>query len=71
MVKALVLAGGLSHEREVSLRSGRRVTDALRAAGVDADLRDADASLLRLLTEGPAYDAVLVALHGGSGNGKS
>ena len=25
-----VLAGGLSHEREVSLRSGRRVADALR-----------------------------------------
>ncbi|MDQ3114546.1 MAG: D-alanine--D-alanine ligase, partial [Actinomycetota bacterium] len=27
----LVLAGGLSHERDVSLRSGRRVVEALRA----------------------------------------
>ena len=38
----LVLAGGLSHERDVSLRSGRRILDALRSEGVEADLRDAD-----------------------------
>lgn len=62
----LVLAGGLSHERDVSLKSGRRVLDALRGAGVQADLRDADASLLGHLAETP-YDAVLVALHGGAG----
>ena len=70
-VRALVLAGGLSHERDVSLRSGRRVLDALRGVGVDADLRDADASLLAHLAETQAghapYDAVLVALHGGAG----
>jgi len=63
-VRALVLAGGLSHERDVSLRSGRRVADALRTAGVEADVRDADAGLLDALT---GYDAVLVALHGGLG----
>ena len=63
-MKALVLAGGLSHERDVSLRSGRRIGDALRSAGVSSDVRDADASLLSVL---PAYDVVLVALHGGSG----
>jgi D-alanine-D-alanine ligase len=62
----LVLAGGLSHERDVSLRSGRRVLDALRGSGVDADLRDADAGLLDALQAGQ-YDAVLVALHGGPG----
>ena len=65
-MKALVLAGGLSHERDVSLKSGRRVLDAVRAAGVDADLRDADAALLDHLAD-TAYDAVLVALHGGAG----
>ena len=72
--RSLVLAGGLSHERDVSLRSGRRVLDALRSAGVEADLRDADASLLGVLAGdgGPGlpdrpYDAVLVALHGGAG----
>ncbi len=63
-MRALVLAGGLSHERDVSLRSGRRVADALRTAGVEADVRDADAGLLDALT---GYDAVLVALHGGLG----
>ena len=62
----LVLAGGLSHERDVSLKSGRRVLDALRSEGVEADLRDADAALLGVLAETP-YDAVLVALHGGAG----
>lgn len=62
--RVLVLAGGLSHERDVSLRSGRRVADALRAADVSADVRDADASLLHVLGD---YDAVVVALHGGSG----
>ena len=62
----LVLAGGLSHERDVSLRSGRRVLDALKHAGCDADLRDADAGLLSALADG-AYDAVLIALHGAPG----
>jgi D-alanine-D-alanine ligase len=62
--RVLVLAGGLSHERDVSLRSGRRVADALRAAGIDSDVRDADASLLHVLGD---YTAVVLALHGGSG----
>ena len=62
----LVLAGGLSHERDVSLKSGRRVLDALRHEGVEADLRDADASLLATLAD-TSYDAVFVALHGGAG----
>ena len=70
MSRYLVLAGGLSHERDVSLRSGRRILDALRSEGVEADLRDADASLLGVLAgdgDTPPYDAVLVALHGGAG----
>lgn len=62
----LVLAGGLSHERDVSLKSGRRVHDALRSAGIEADVRDADAALLDALRD-PGYAAVLVALHGGPG----
>src|SRR5262245_20410014 len=64
--RVLVLAGGLSYEREVSLRSGRRVLDALRAAGLDAELRDADATLLPTLdAESPT--AVVIALHGATG----
>jgi D-alanine-D-alanine ligase len=62
----LILAGGLSYEREVSLRSGRRVLDALRAVGVDATVRDADTTLLpSFATERP--DAVVIALHGSTG----
>ncbi len=62
----LVLAGGLSYERDVSLRSGRRVLDALRAVGVSAEMRDADVSLLPTLHEDPP-DAVVIALHGATG----
>ena len=61
----LVLAGGLSHERDVSLKSGRRCVDALRHVGQEVDLRDADPTLLPALAE-TSYDAVLIALHGGT-----
>lgn len=61
-----VLSGGLSHERDVSLRSGRRLSAALRSVGVTVAEWDADAQLLdRLHEERP--DAVVVALHGGEG----
>jgi D-alanine-D-alanine ligase len=62
----LVLAGGLSYERDVSLRSGRRVLDALLAAGFEAELRDADVTLLPSLVASPP-DAVFIALHGSPG----
>lgn len=64
--RVLVLAGGLSHEREVSLRSGRRILDALRGVGMDAVLRDVDAGLLPVLATDPP-DAVIIALHGSTG----
>ncbi|MDL5154858.1 D-alanine--D-alanine ligase family protein [Actinomycetospora termitidis] len=61
-----VLAGGLSHERDVSLRSGRRIAAELRDAGATVDEWDTDAALLgRLRATRP--DAVVVALHGGEG----
>ena len=62
----VVLAGGISHERDVSLRSGRRVADALSAAGHRVVLRDPDAGLLPFL-EGERPDVVFPALHGSSG----
>lgn len=64
--RAVVLAGGLSHEREVSLRSGRRVTEALREVGVEVDQRDVDADLLPALAADPPA-AVFPALHGAAG----
>src|SRR5260370_9733005 len=59
----LVLAGGLSHEREISLRSGRRVCDALRENGVDAITVDADAALIPAIVADPP-GAVFPAIHG-------
>lgn len=65
-----VLSGGLSHEREVSLRSGRRLSAALRSAGLVVEEWDADGSLLSRLRE-HRPDAVVVALHGGEGENGS
>ena len=65
-----VLAGGLSHEREVSLRSGRRLAAALRETGTSVREWDVDAALVeRLRTDPP--DAVAIALHGGEGENGS
>jgi D-alanine-D-alanine ligase len=64
--RILVLAGGLSYERDVSLRSGRRVLDALRSVGLDAELRDVDVTLLPTLAADPP-DAAFIALHGATG----
>jgi D-alanine-D-alanine ligase len=61
-----VIAGGLSNEREVSMRSGRRAQYALAEAGVEATLYDADESLLDRLTA-EKVDAAYVAVHGASG----
>jgi len=65
-LSAVVLAGGLAYERDVSIRSGRRVCEALRAAGASVRVLDADASLIGALTADPP-DAVFIALHGGPG----
>jgi D-alanine-D-alanine ligase len=65
-----VLSGGLSHEREVSLRSGRRLSAALRSVGLTVEEWDADSGLLTRLRE-HRPDAVVVALHGGEGENGS
>jgi len=61
--KVAVLLGGRSAEREVSLKSGAMVLDALRRRGVDAhpfDLQKRD--LAALIAE--RFDRVFIALHG-------
>jgi D-alanine-D-alanine ligase len=65
-LRAVVLAGGLTFEREVSLSSGTQVVEELLRAGLDAELRDADAELLPGLAAAPA-DALFIALHGATG----
>jgi D-alanine-D-alanine ligase len=64
--RVVVLAGGISHERDVSLRSGRRVADSLAEQGLAVELRDPDATLLAYLQE-KRPDVVWPALHGASG----
>jgi len=64
--RVAVLAGGISHERDISLKSGRRVADGLAAHGVEVRLLDPDAALLpALLADRP--DVVWPTLHGASG----
>jgi D-alanine-D-alanine ligase len=62
----IVLAGGMSPEREISLRSGEQVCGALSDAGVQAVLADADAGLLARLRSDPP-SAVFPVIHGAPG----
>jgi D-alanine-D-alanine ligase len=64
--RVVVLAGGLSHERDVSLRSGRRVSEALRGTGLEVEERDVDAGLLPALSADPP-SCVVPMLHGETG----
>jgi D-alanine-D-alanine ligase len=60
----------MSHEREVSLLSGRRIAADLRDTGAVVAEWDTDVALLdRLRTERP--EAVVIALHGGDGENGS
>lgn len=62
----VVLSGGLSHERDVSLRSGRRVSMALRSRGLEVIESDVDSSLVTRLAE--LRDVVVFPLlHGETG----
>jgi len=63
---AVVLSGGLSHERDVSLRSGRRVAMALRSRGVEVIESDVDSNLIGLLDSLPQA-VVFPVLHGEAG----
>lgn len=64
--KVLVLAGGISHERDVSLKSGRRVADALLDAGCQVEIREPDSELIgHLIATRP--DVVWSTLHGAVG----
>lgn len=70
-LKVLVLAGGPDREREVSLISGKAVTDALQQAGHDVIQRDIDPDNLSALDEFEQWSGQVVfpALHGGWGEG--
>jgi len=65
-MRVLILAGGISHERDVSLKSGRRVADALADAGVEVEIKEPDDELIgHLIATRP--DVVWSTLHGSVG----
>ncbi len=64
--RVAVMLGGDSSEREVSLKSGTAVLEALLARGIDAHAWDpADKSLVEFAAAG--FDRVWIALHGPGG----
>ena len=64
--KILVLMGGFSEEREVSLRSGAAVLKALRSLGYTAEAMDLKViSIQNIINYNP--DLVFIALHGKDG----
>jgi D-alanine-D-alanine ligase len=65
-VRVAVLKGGRSLERQVSLRSGARVGDALAAGGHEVVAIDAGDDLVRRLKD-ERPDVAFIALHGADG----
>ncbi|EGV51653.1 D-alanine--D-alanine ligase [endosymbiont of Riftia pachyptila] len=64
--KVAVLMGGCSAEREVSLRSGDAVFQALLRQAIDAHAVDSAENLLEQLSEG-GFDRAFIVLHGRGG----
>ncbi|WEO77476.1 D-alanine--D-alanine ligase [Cryobacterium sp. SO2] len=62
----VVLAGGISHERDVSMRSGRRVADELTSLGHIVVVLDPQAGLLTELARRQP-DVIWPVLHGATG----
>jgi D-alanine-D-alanine ligase len=64
--KVAVLMGGLSAEREVSLKSGDAVLHALKRCNVNAHGIDVDQNIINVLQQGQ-FDSVFNVLHGRGG----
>ena len=65
-LKVQILAGGISHERDVSLKSGRRVADALLEAGAEVIIREPDEKLFTNIKKDKP-DVIWPCLHGAGG----
>jgi D-alanine-D-alanine ligase len=61
--KVALLLGGKSKEREISLRTGKAVYDALCRLGFDTTMIDPERNLAQALIDG-SFDVVYNALHG-------
>lgn len=64
--KVEVLAGGISHERDISLKSGRRLADALAEAGAEVVIREPDDQLFANIAKDKP-DVIWPVLHGSTG----
>ncbi len=64
--KVVVLMGGSSAERKISLQSGNAVLKALQHSGVDATGIDVDDRVAKKLAEG-GFERVFIMLHGRGG----
>jgi D-alanine-D-alanine ligase len=64
--RVAVLMGGQSAEREVSLKSGRAVLDALVSRGIESEAVDVGDDVLARLAAG-GYDRAFIILHGRGG----
>ncbi|MGM0386347.1 MAG: D-alanine--D-alanine ligase family protein [Actinomycetota bacterium] len=65
-LKVAIVAGGLAHERDVSIRSGRRVAQTLRDEGMEVKVWDLDSRLIPRLAEWRP-DVVWPLVHGADG----
>lgn len=65
-LKVVIVAGGLGHERDVSIRSGRRMGQTLMDEGMDVRVWDLDGALLDRLAEFQP-DVVWPLVHGADG----
>jgi len=66
--KVAVLCGGTTSEREVSLKTGRAICDALLEAGWSADYLDwPESDVVDRVAELATYDLAFVGYHGGPG----
>ena len=65
-MKIVILAGGISPERDVSLKSGRRLADHLAEAHIDSEIREPDELLIDYLST-TKPDLVWSVLHGAGG----
>ena len=67
MLKIAVLLGGSSSERDVSLKSGQAVIEALKIKGYEPVPIDPQNDLLELVKLAPSLSAALIMLHGRGG----
>jgi len=65
-LNVMIIAGGLSHERDVSLRSGRRIAGVLSDEGMAVTVHDVDAALLGAI-EAQRPDVIFPLVHGSTG----